>query len=196
MKRIFDASPKVDLLLNAYTKESGVKIGKTINNTILCWFLPHSEPLSIEANYILQEQANGKLTPWLIKQSVSRGIRWLARYPINDCSILKSIAARYARIAWNDEDDSLNGYTKGILDNVVAKIKAADPTYTRYWNHYACLADDICAHWDALWQDKDVYEALSTIVFCFDPVPEISWYEGICYLQAMEQAANRQHGVS
>lgn len=196
MRRIFDASPEADLLLNAFTQEKGIKLGKIVNNAILCWFLPQSETLAIEANFLLQEQASGKPSPWGIKQSVSRGIRWLSRYPISDCSILKSIAARYARIAWGEDDKALNDITKALFDGIVAKIKAADPTYTRYWTHYACLADDICAHWDALWQDKEVYEAFASLVFLYDPAPAISWYEAICYLQAMEQAANKQHGVS
>lgn len=196
MRRIFDASPGVDLLLNTYSKEQGVKLGKIVNNAVLEWFLPtYSETLAIEARFLIDRQVTCGLNQFVIKQSVSRGITWLSKYPIKDCSILRSIMIRFARNRWS-KDSKHSAYTRSIFDRVMEKIRKVDPEYTQHWDNFSCLGDDILTYWDTLWNDIDAYDALSTIVYLYNADPEISCYEAICYLRRIEQAALKEHGIS
>ena len=82
-------------LLNRVVKEEKVDASEFANNAFLDKFLPVSEKLGIEAGFILQEHEAGTLNAWLVKQSISRGIRWLGNHPIRDCAILKQILVRF-----------------------------------------------------------------------------------------------------
>lgn len=195
-KRIFESEKGPDMLMTEYTKRSGVKIGKFYNNCVLCWFLPESQALNVEASFILQEEEHGELNMFLLKQSISRGITWLGQYPVKDCSVLQSILLYFTCAPFLDPGkDPRNDYVKDMFNQVEQIIKDNDPSYT---NFNACIAnfgDDICKHWDVLWDKKIAYDVLSSIVFLFDPQKEITWYDGIVYLKAIEDAAKKEHGV-
>lgn len=55
MKKIFECEKEANFLIEEFCKLSGVKITKTINNSIKSFFLPnYIEALRVEAYYILQ----------------------------------------------------------------------------------------------------------------------------------------------
>lgn len=95
MKITIKLSETNNALLNRVVKEEKVDASEFANNAFLDKFLPVSEKLGIEAGFILQEHEAGTLNAWLVKQSISRGIRWLGKHPIRDNAILKQILGRF-----------------------------------------------------------------------------------------------------
>lgn len=89
MKITIKLSETNNALLNRVVKEEKVDASEFANSAFLDKFLPVSEKLGIEAGFILQEHEAGTLNAWLVKQCISRGIRWLGNHPIRDCAILK-----------------------------------------------------------------------------------------------------------
>ena len=97
MKITIKLSETNNALLNRVVKEEKVDASEFANNAFLDKFLPVSEKLGIEAGFILQEHEAGTLNAWLVKQSISRGIRWLGNHPIRDCAIGKPFYCRISR---------------------------------------------------------------------------------------------------
>ena len=95
MKITIKLSETNNALLNRVVKEEKVDASEFANSAFLDKFLPVSEKLGIEAGFILQEHEGGTLDAWLVKQCISRGIRWLGKHPIQDCAILKQILERF-----------------------------------------------------------------------------------------------------
>lgn len=195
-KRIFESEKGADMLMNEYTSKSGVKIGKFYNNAVYCWFLPESQTLNVEANYILQQAEAGTLDDWTLKQSISRGITWLAQYPIKDCSILKSILLHFTCAPYMEKQkDPRNDYVKKMFNDAEEKIKEYDPNYSAFNPCLANFGEDICNHWDNIWNEKIMYDVISSIVFLCEPQKPITWYEGIMFLKSIENSAKAEHGV-
>lgn len=196
MKRIFESEKGVDMLINEYTQKSGIKIGKLFNNAIYCWFLPVAKTLRVEANFILQQEEAGKLDQWTIKQSISRGITWLGKYPVENCNILKSILLHFTCTPWSvKKEDNRNDFVKELFNQAEAKLKEYDPNYNSL---NACLGnfgEDICDHWDKVWNEKIMYDVISYIVFGEQVQKEFTWYEAISILQEIEEVANEKYGV-
>lgn len=196
MKRIFLADPAVDLLLNAYISKTDVKLARIINQSIYNYFLPISGTLSIEANYILQQELDKQTDLWENKQSLSRGIKWLTQYHISDPTILKRIYSHFPNRRFDPaEDTKAPPAAKGIFDIVIDIIKKNNPSYNALWTCYLCLFEDILDHWDVLWDYNETYDALSTLVYIYDPIRPFSWYDVICLLKDIEYFANMQHGI-
>lgn len=196
MKRIFDAEKAADMLVNEYVSKSGIKLAKLYNRAIYNFFLPSTQALSLEANYILAKAEDGTLDDFAIKQSLSRGITWLSSYPIKDCSILREILLRFTFAPYADlQHDPRNDYVKSLFAQAEEKIKEHDPDYAPIHPCIANYGTDICDHWNTVWEYKIMYSVLSCIVYLCDIQKPISWYDAIMFLKDMENEAINEHGV-
>lgn len=196
MKRIFESEKETDLLINEFTKNTGVKIGKLFNNAVTCWFLPAVKTLSVEANYLLQQEANGLLDQWTIKQCVSRGITWLGKYPVENCDLLRSILLHYTCTPWDvKQEGHANEYVKEMMETVKRKIRETESDYSPIHPCLGNFGEDICDRWETLWKEKIVYDVISAIVYVEEPQKPITWYEAIIFLKNIEILANEKYGV-
>lgn len=130
MKITIKLSETNNALLNRVVKEEKVDASEFANSAFLDKFLPVSEKLGIEAGFILQEHEAGTLDAWLVKQCISRGIRWLGNHPIRDCAILKQILVRFPFSAKdNGKISTCNECVQSDMDSVVALLKERVPGY-------------------------------------------------------------------
>lgn len=95
--------------------------------------------MNIEATYLLQKAEKDELYQWTIKQSLSRGISWLAKYPVEECSVLQDIVLHFTCAPYkNVQKDPRNEYVKERVDVVEEKIKSINPEYNTL---HVCLED-------------------------------------------------------
>ena len=147
MKITIKLSETNNALLNRVVKEEKVDASEFANNAFLDKFLPVSEELGIEAGFILQEHEAGTLDAWLVKQCISRGIRWLGKHPIRDCAILKQILVRFPFSAKdNGKISTCNECVQSDMDSVVALLKERVPGYVSAKNGYNGLVEDVLAN--------------------------------------------------
>ncbi|ELC8333255.1 hypothetical protein [Clostridium perfringens] len=188
MKKIFECEKEANFLIEEFCKLSGVKITKTINNSIKSFFLPnYIEALRVEAYYILQQHKEGKIEQQELKQAISRGIMVLSKFPIKDCSLLRSIILRFTCVPYvNGYEDNRNEYVKDLFAKAESKIKEYNKSYNPY-NIFACsYGDDICDHWQYVWNEKIMYDVLSSIVYIEEIAKPFTVYETITLLKRME----------
>ena len=197
-RKLFDADPAVDALLERRSKEDGVKIGKAINQAVYNDFLPReAQTLVVEANYILQERMKGQLREDMIKQSLSRGISWMKNFPIDDSSILQDILTHYATTPFQESQyDDRNDHVKKLFGDAEAKLKEVDPTYENYHSSIVSLGEDICMHWKDVWKVPVMYEVISYMVYHCDIERPYDWYDCIHYLKQIEIAAMMQYNLT
>ncbi len=196
MKRIFDSDKEIDMIVNEYTKETGVKIGKIFNNAIYNWFLPNVETLYVEAKYILDLEEKGELSQDTIKQCLSRGITWLGKYPIRNCEVLRSILLHFTCASFFDrKEDSRNNYVKEMFKKAEEKIKEHNPNYDPFHNCIGNYGEDICDNWENIWEEKIMYDVISSIVYLEEPKRPFTWFEAINYLCQIEYLAQKKYGV-
>lgn len=196
MRRIFESHPITDLLLDHYSKATGQKIGSTIDNAVRCWFLPKNETLLFEATYLLEREVEGNMDERYIRTAISRGIRWLSKYPIKDCKILERILAHYSMPAFdNTPDNSANPFVLEMFERVAARIKEHVPSFNPNWYSYSEYAAQILRHWDIEWNDPDAYDVISTIVYICEPRIPFAWHHGVDYLKQIEIYATAEHGI-
>lgn len=170
MKITIKLSETNNALLNRVVKEEKVDASEFANSAFLDKFLPVSEKLGIEAGFILQEHEAGTLDAWLVKQCISRGIRWLGNHPIRDCAILKQILVRFPFSAKdNGKISTCNECVQSDMDSVVALLKERVPGYVPSKDEYNGLVEDVLANWKYIWNEAIVYNVLATIV-CTIPV--------------------------
>lgn len=157
MKITIKLSETNNALLNRVVKEEKVDASEFANNAFLDKFLPVSEKLGIEAGFILQEHEAGTLNAWLVKQSISRGIRWLGNHPIRDCAILKQILVRFPFSAKdNGKISTCNECVQSDMDSVVALLKERVPGYVPSKDEYNGLVEDVLANWKYIWNEAIV----------------------------------------
>ena len=167
-------------LLNRVVKEEKVDASEFANNAFLDKFLPVSEKLGIEAGFILQEHEAGTLNAWLVKQSISRGIRWLGKHPIRDCAILKQILGHFPfDTKDNGKISTCNECVQSDMDSVVALLKERVSGYVSAKNGYNGLVEDVLANWEYIWNEAIVYNVLATIVYANEPKKDFDWYDGL-----------------
>lgn len=198
MKRIFESEKEVDLLIKEYTKKSGVTIAKLLNNAVLCWFLPTASTLSVEARFLLQQAALNDLEPWVIKQSISRGITWLGKYPIENAELLRSIILHFTCSPWDSHPgEKANDHVNSMFLEIISKIKETEPDYNHTPRHpyLGNFGEDILDRWQILWNDKATYDVLSAIVYTEEPKKPFTWYEAVCILKSLEDLANEKYGI-
>lgn len=197
-RKLFESDQAVDELLDRYSKEAGVKIGKAINQAVYNEFLPReSQTLMVEGNYILQEHMAGRLDEFTLKQSLSRGISWLKNFPIEDSQILRTILTHYNNTPFQEpEEDNRNDYVKQLFDDAEARLKEVDPGYVNYHTSIISLGEDICMHWKDVWQDKVMYEVISYLVYTCDMKRPYDWYTCISYLKQIEIAAMFRYSLT
>jgi len=191
-KRIFETEHGADYLMNEYCDETDSKIARVINYAIYCWFMPnYVEELKVEANYLLQKQKEGNLTQWEIKQVVSRGISWLAKNPIPDCSTLRSMNLHFTMPAYAEkQEDTRNDYVKSFFAEAEEIMAKVDSKYIKGFPH-PCLgnfASDILDSWDKVWEERVMYDVLSYVVFGTEPQKPITVYQAITFLKRIEEA--------
>lgn len=180
-------------LLNRVVKEEKVDASEFANNAFLDKFLPVSEKLGIEAGFILQEHEAGTLNAWLVKQSISRGIRWLGKHPIRDCAILRQILGRFPFGADdNGKISTCNECVQSDMDSVVALLKERVPGYVPAKDEYNGLVEDVLANWEYIWNEAIVYNVLATIVYTNEPKKDFGWYDGLKLLHLVDFAAWQQ----
>ena len=92
MKRFFKSDRESDALIEKVTKLYGLKIGEFINMAIKNELYPVTDPFRTEAAFLLQSHTDGKLDAWVIKQSMSRGIRALSSAPPETPSICRAFS--------------------------------------------------------------------------------------------------------
>lgn len=149
MKITIKLSETNNALLNRVVKEEKVDASEFANNAFLDKFLPVSEKLGIEAGFILQEHEAGTLNAWLVKQSISRGIRWLGKHPIRDCAILKQILGHFPfDTKDNGKISTCNECVQSDMDSVVALLKERVSGYVSAKNGYNGLVEDVLANWE------------------------------------------------
>ena len=197
-RKLFESDPAVDELLDRYSKEAGIKIGKAINQAVYNEFLPRaSQTLMVEGNYILQEHMAGRLDEDRIKESLSRGITWLKNFPIEDSQIFRTILTHYNNTPFQEpEVDNRNDYVKKLFDDAEARLKEVDPGYVNYHASIVSLGEDICMHWKDVWQDKVMYEVISYMVYACDMKRPYDWYDCSAYLKQMEIAAMYRYSLT
>lgn len=194
MRRIFDASPATDLLLEKEAKSTGKKLGWIIDDAIYTKFIPRVSSLAVEARYVINEQLNNTLNEEELRKSISRGITWLAKYPIKDNEILREIFSNYSS-SIVEPDTSANDYVLSLFKDVANRIRETDPTFTESWYSYSVYAEQILDHWDSVWNYDKAYKALSSIVFLCEPRNKYDWFDAIIFLKNAEIIANREHGL-
>lgn len=193
MKITIKLSETNNALLNRVVKEEKVDASEFANNAFLDKFLPVSEKLGIEAGFILQEHEVGTLDAWLVKQCISRGIRWLGNHPIRDCAILKQILVRFPFSAKdNGKISTCNECVQSDMDSVVALLKERVPGYVPSKDEYNGLVEDVLANWEYIWNEAIVYNVLSTIVYTNEPKKDFDWYDGLKLLHLIDFAAWQQ----
>lgn len=197
-RKLFESDAAVDELLERYSKENGIKIGKAINQAVYNEFLPReAQVLTVEANYVLQEHMANRLDEFTIKQSLSRGITWLKNFPIEDSQILRDILTHYNNTPFQEpEVDNRNEYVKKMFDDAEAKLKEVDPSYENYHSSIVSLGEDICMHWKDVWQEKVMYEVISYMVYACDVERPYDWYDCISYLKQIEIAAMFKYSLT
>ena len=174
-------------------KEEKVDASEFANSAFLDKFLPVSEKLGIEAGFILQEHEAGTLDAWLVKQCISRGIRWLGNHPIRDCAILKQILVRFPFSAKdNGKISTCNECVQSDMDSVVALLKERVPGYVPSKDEYNGLVEDVLANWKYIWNEAIVYNVLATIVYTNEPKKDFDWYDGLKLLHLIDFAAWQQ----
>lgn len=196
MRRIFDASPKMDLLLEQEAKRTGKKLGWIMDNAVCSMLTPRVKPLAKAAEHIISEKLNNTLTDQELRTSMAQGIAWLERHPVKNCTLLRGIFANYSTVIAAAPDDAANEYVLGLFRDVEAKIREGDPSFSAQWYCYAAYAEEILDHWDLLWDYPNAYKALSaTISIC---VPRISydWYDGILFLREIEALVAKERGLN
>lgn len=189
MKVTVELSKTNNDLLNRAIKEENVSASEFANGAILNHFLPMSETLGIEARFILQEHEAGELDGWLVKQSISRGVHWLGKHPIRDCTILKMIFERFPFGAEdNGEIPICNEYVQAEMDKVVVLLNERVFGYVPSKR----LVEDVLANWEYIWNETVVYSVLAAIVYTSDPKKEFDWYDGLKLLRLIDSAAWQQ----
>ena len=193
MKITIKLSETNNALLNRVVKEEKVDASEFANSAFLDKFLPVSEKLGIEAGFILQEHEAGTLDAWLVKQCISRGIRWLGNHPIRDCAILKQILVRFPFSAKdNGKISTCNECVQSDMDSVVALLKERVPGYVPSKDEYNGLVEDVLANWKYIWNEAIVYNVLATIVYTNEPKKDFEWYDGLKLLHLIDFAAWQQ----
>lgn len=193
MNRYYSSSPENDALIQAEAASSGTKIGTIINTSIRENFLPMASPLRVEAAFLLNRHIEGKLTPWETKQSISRGVRWMGTHPLQDCHILEKVFSYFSfgplglsgAITGND-------FVQGQMDTIFSLLKNRVPGHEISAPGYDGLVADVLACWQYIWQEKIVYDVLSTIVFNYEPYKDFQWYDGVQILRTIDRAAWQQ----
>ena len=197
MKITIKLSETNNALLNRVVKEEKVDASEFANNAFLDKFLPVSEKLGIEAGFILQEHEAGTLNAWLVKQSISRGIRWLGKHPIRDCAILRQLLGRVPVGADdNGKIATCNECVQSDMDSVVALLKERVPGYVPGHapakDEYNGLVEDDLANREYIWNEAIVYNVLATIVYTNEPKKDFGWYDGLKLLHLVDFAAWQQ----
>ena len=197
-KKIFLADKEVELLIDAYTKDTGVSIAKLLNNVVRQAFSPTNMTLAVESAYLLQQAAVGKADQDLIKQCISRGIHWLGSYPVESPKLLQRINSHFTRAPWGAVPDENYNDSSTLFDDIIARIKDVDSTFAiKHPIHpfYGNFGEEILSRWDMLWQDRAAYDALSAIVYSEEPAKPLNWYDGILTLQSIEAVAIEKYGI-
>ena len=193
MKIKIKLSETNNALLHRAVREEKVSASYFANGAIFSQFLPVSTELGIESRFIIQEHDAGKLNAWLVKQCISRGIRWLGKHPIHDCTILKAIFERFPFGAKdNGTISTCNECVRAEMDKVLSMLRERVPGYVPSKDGYDGLAEDVLANWEYVWQEMVVYSVLSTIVYTYDPKKDFDWYDGLKVLHFIDLAAWQQ----
>jgi len=195
MRRIFDASPEMDLLLEREAKRTGKKLGWIIENSVYSMLTPRVKSLAKIAEHIISEKLNNTLTDQELRTSMAQGISWLERHPVKNCTPLCGIFANYSTVIAAAPDDAANEYVLGLFRDVEAKIREEDSSFIAQWYCYAAYAEEILNHWDLLWDYPNAYKVLSAIISICTPRIRYDWYDGILFLREIESLVERERGL-
>lgn len=193
MKRFFKSDHESDALIEKVTKLYGLKIGEFINMAIKNELYPVTDPFRTEAAFLLQSHTDGKLDAWVIKQSMSRGIRALSSRPARNAEHLQGFFAHY----YFDESTKNCTIVEGdalwepsaMIYSTIGKKAPMDGFGKMDGSH---LVDEIFAHWNALWGKAATYDVLATLAYRCEPCKPFDWFDGISFLSDIERDALAQ----
>ena len=193
MKITIKLSETNNALLNRVVKEEKVDASEFVNSAIFDDFLPVSPTLENETAYILQEKDKGTLTAWMIKQCISRGMKWMGKYPTKDPVILEWILSHFPfRATDTGKITTCNDYIQSEMDMVFSMLKERVPDYIHSKDKYNGFVTDVLDNWQCIWQEAAVYDVLAALVYNNDPKQDFDWYDGLNVLYLIDRAAWRQ----
>ena len=189
MKKMIKFMSVSNALLARSATDGNEDVSKLANKAIIDSFMPVSRTLLIEAKYLMNEQAKEMLNPWLVKQSISRGIQWMATHPIRNSEVMKYIFSHYA-LKESAETIINNEIVCETMEEVTALLEACVPAYAPSAPVGSVgLVEDMLDNWKHIWRKSVVYDVMSAIVFSQDPMQDFDWVEGVATLHAMDLAA-------
>ena len=148
MKKMIKLMSVSNALLARSATDGNEDVSKLANKAIIDSFMPVSRTLLIEAKYLMNEQAKEMLNPWLVKQSISRGIQWMATHPIRNSEVMKYIFSHYA----------LKESAETIINNEIVCEKMEEVTalclHTRRQHRLAALV-----WWKICWITGSIFGA-------------------------------------
>ena len=98
MSKTIELSAESRALLLKAAKNECSTLNVVLEETIYDSYMPVAKPLLVEAEYLWAGPNEGAITPWMVKQSISRGIQWLSDHPILDSAILEHIVPNGRRM--------------------------------------------------------------------------------------------------
>lgn len=208
-KRLVSTDERIDKIINIY-KESGMLVSKIVNDSILNNVLPiFSRTLRTEALYLLDVITNGakdwtgnKLMlssekglvsatekhQFVVMQTLGRGVLWLKKHNIQDCSVLREIAMYYynSSLSGGVKQEELNEYVLENINCVIKKLKEIDSKYNEIYIGLGQLVLDVLDHWDELWNWEYSYDLISSLIYCDSPRKDIEPMRAINIMQMFE----------
>lgn len=188
MRRIFDASPETDLLINRETAEKGCKIGFLINDSVYRMLTPRAIPLAKASEFIISKELDGSITERDTKEAISQGLVWLRSHNLRNCEPLSELFAQFYTPISESPDNAAPEHAIEMFRSVESRIKSKEPSFNGNWYHYATFAESILLHWEHLWDFQPTYLALSAIVLICSPRMDFDWYTAITFLRKIESA--------
>lgn len=188
-QKLFIASEVTERLLKILVDRTGMKMGQIVNESIQSSFLPLTQPLKVEAAALLMY--GNEADDFFVRQSISRGISWLEKFPISTDHWIREIMSHYHDRKNSKYNLSVqNEYVRGKFLTFGRDVLGIS------WNEKTTMTTilyDIVRKWYLIWEHKEVYDLISTIVFTVPFDGRVDWFTGIQMLNMFEGYAFEYH---
>lgn len=187
MSKTIELSAESRALLLKAAKNECSTLNVVLEETIYDSYMPVAKPLLVEAEYLWAGPNEGAITPWVVKQSISRGIQWLSDHPILDSAILEHI---FSYFSFRMAEECKNEFVTEKMREVTALLEARVPDYAPSAPlYYDVIVKDMLTQWKHIWREHVVYDVLSAIVFSQKPERDFDWCDGVMILHDIDRAA-------